>query len=1038
MRLLAVPAVASPVQLSPFHSQIAHHAVMQVAVLPSSIDVGRDVVLRVVVRGASGTPLSDAVLNVSGAGLPVLASTKDGQAQLRIHAAVLGVATLAVSHSGYAPAVLRLPIIAGPPAVVVALKRGLSVRAPGAPAQPGRVGLDLLERYHAATAARQFASLGLRDGTLVDLNSQTDVMIRDPLHMTLSKGELFLEIVHGDVQPHVIQVGSAVAATHGTRLDVRLDRATRVTVVTVFDGLVRVSNKGATVSVGAGQQSTIPANASPGAPAPANLSTIAAWLSNLPNTTPAVVPAFATTVLPPAPRIGFPPVAPTATLTITANLERTNWSGVVRLEGAVTIPATSTVTVQLGTVMLTDGSNLTVEGTLLAQGTANAPIIVTSSLPSPHAGVGGAIFIDGPRAGGTRLDYVHDFYSLGSGVSVTGGAQPVISNSAFIASTEQGIYIDDTSAPTIANCVFASNGEYAVSSPVSASGLITGTALGAGQLGILVRDGTTSHATTWHSQNAPFILSFVTVAAGTTLSVEPGVVVEMVKRESSDSTLTIRGVLIARGTAAAPIIFTSAAPQPQPGDWRSIAFTGTGTAGSVLEHALVFYGGSGLLSPGSVVATAGASPSILRSTIAQSGQNGIYSDDVSRPDVLNCTFAGNLLFAASVPAEGAALVSNAAFATGQAGIEIRGNSFGHVLSITRPTIWPYESVPYVLDNGAVTVTASLVIEPGTVIELGELNRFVITGTLLAVGQPDNPIIFTDIPSSGPSAIGGSIVLSGQSASHSAFQYVGFFHGYDQLVSVDGGAAPTIADSLFAQAAGTGIYVDATSHPSITDCVFAGLTRDAIEVPGDAADGVRGTLLGLGQAGIAITGSVITHSTTWHRQDAPFTIAGSETVVAGATLTIEQGTVVAMEHHQSSGGLLWIRGTLLARGTANEPITFTTDAPVPQPGSWEGLFFDGKRASDSRMDHTIIEYGGSVDYVAGMVYIGDGASPAITNSSILNSSSGGIVVSSTSTPTIRGCFFRGLRGYAITIPAADRANVGGNTFAPGQLGIETSS
>ena len=137
----------------------------------------------------------------------------------------------------------------------------------------------------------------------------------------------------------------------------------------------------------------------------------------------------------------------------------------VRLEGAVTIPATSTVTVQPGTVMLTDGSNLTVEGTLLAQGTANAPIIVTSSLPSPHAGVGGAIFIDGPRAGGTRLDYVHDFYSLGSGVSVTGGAQPVISNSAFIASTEQGIYIDDTSAPTIANCVFASNGEYAVSSP---------------------------------------------------------------------------------------------------------------------------------------------------------------------------------------------------------------------------------------------------------------------------------------------------------------------------------------------------------------------------------------------------------------------------------------------------------------------------------------------------------------------------------------------------------------------------------------------
>ena len=65
----------------------------------------------------------------------------------------------------------------------------------------------------------------------------------------------------------------------------------------------------------------------------------------------------------------------------------------------------------------------------------------------------------------------------------------------------------------------------------------------------------------------------VTVKKTGQLTIEPGTHVYFVPKDEDgdgigDAELLVEGALIARGTAAAPIVFTSAAEQPKPSDWK--------------------------------------------------------------------------------------------------------------------------------------------------------------------------------------------------------------------------------------------------------------------------------------------------------------------------------------------------------------------------------------------------------------------------------------------------------------------------------------
>ena len=84
--------------------------------------------------------------------------------------------------------------------------------------------------------------------------------------------------------------------------------------------------------------------------------------------------------------------------------------------------------------------------------------------------------------------------------------------------------------------------------------------------------------------------------AAVKLTIEPGVTVRF--DHPGDSGLQIgtspqrQGVIVAEGTAAAPILFTSAKSPPAAGDWRNLYFSHTPSTGNRVAHATFEYAGA--------------------------------------------------------------------------------------------------------------------------------------------------------------------------------------------------------------------------------------------------------------------------------------------------------------------------------------------------------------------------------------------------------------------------------------------------------------
>jgi hypothetical protein len=82
-----------------------------------------------------------------------------------------------------------------------------------------------------------------------------------------------------------------------------------------------------------------------------------------------------------------------------------------------------------------------------------------------------------------------------------------------------------------------------------------------------------------------------------TLTIEPGVRIEMhpgtsFEIEHSTGEMPASGALVAEGTAAEPIVFTSSASSPAPGSWQGLWFGGIPSAANSIEHARIEYTGA--------------------------------------------------------------------------------------------------------------------------------------------------------------------------------------------------------------------------------------------------------------------------------------------------------------------------------------------------------------------------------------------------------------------------------------------------------------
>ncbi|RJP79696.1 MAG: hypothetical protein C4524_04790 [Candidatus Zixiibacteriota bacterium] len=180
------------------------------------------------------------------------------------------------------------------------------------------------------------------------------------------------------------------------------------------------------------------------------------------------------------------------------------------------------------------------------------------------------------------------------------------------------------------------------------------------------------------------------------------------------------------------------------------------------------------------------------------------------------------------------------------------------------------------------------------------------------------------------------------------------------------------------------------------------------------------ILGLaaGSAAAGPAGS-LTANTVWDASGSPYTVDQDLVIPPGVQLAIRPGVRVQM----GAGASLIIQGDLLAAGTADAPVVFTSAQPSPAPGDWGNLRFvtadttlsydaAGRFLKGSRMEHCVVEYGGapvrgtSKEFQGGAIHCRK-SSPYLKNLTIRYNKGafgGGLYCHEFAAPFIEDCLF----------------------------------
>ncbi|MDP1678269.1 MAG: right-handed parallel beta-helix repeat-containing protein [Bacteroidota bacterium] len=423
------------------------------------------------------------------------------------------------------------------------------------------------------------------------------------------------------------------------------------------------------------------------------------------------------------------------------------------------------------------------------------------------------------------------------------------------------------------------------------------------------------------------------VATGTTLVIEPGVIVKFQQIPANNwHRFDVYGTLMANGTQANPIIFTSwrdstvggkttsltdYAP-PAPGDWYYIAFR-NGSGASVVRNCQFKYGG-------------------------RDGQKTVYFET----NIGGLTFSNNVVrrsMSAGIYVYNTPIIidSTVVDSCAETGIQV-GASAANIVSIRNSKIFK---------NGVYGVWVQ---NPANLSVLS--NCYISNNTKTGFYIENNTISL--------SVIGNTINNNGD-------------HGMYLLARND--AIDTllmIAGNKVLNNGLTGIF---SSRAYIIDDSISG-NRYAIGVIGQLSLAGTGTSLGNFYENNVIAGNkyndvLLTQEDIFGELGAVLppnyskviAVRGDLNVASGTTLRIAPGSIIKFPKEYGSGYIL-VNGTLLSEGTTTDKIVFTswkddtyggdtnldTSSAIPIPGDWNRIQLSGATTNASHFLNTIIRYG----------------------------------------------------------------------------------
>ncbi len=550
--------------------------------------------------------------------------------------------------------------------------------------------------------------------------------------------------------------------------------------------------------------------------------------------------------------------------------------------------------------------------------------------------------------------------------------------------------------------------------------------------------------TTWSVANSPYVISTasVTVPAGVTLTIDPGVIVKF----DSGMSLNISGVLNTSESATEQIYFTSlkddiledsngdlGLSSPVYGDWGGINIASGGAAN--LNHITVRYAGTNISSNGGFL-------SLSNSIISSASSYGVSASGSGSATLNGNTFSDNTSGAVSVNFSGGLSLSNSgntASGNGTRGIIISGT-----ITTTEQRL-VVDGLPYVL-FGPVTVSSgkTLDIDPGVIVKLSGAFQntafFNIAGTLNALGTASSPIYFTSLKddsvgddtnadsganSPAPYNWGHIKVTTGGTANfdYATIRYDGFNGLYNNggTLNVSNSVISNCSsygvkqDSGFTNISKTtirdnvtyGIYAYGPGTLALTDNTFntANMTPVYLEMSGGIALSNGGNKIsGTALRGFDISGTM-NSTQTWSSDGLPFIInSAGLTIASGKTLTLGAGVPLKFTISNLS-----VYGTLNAIGTKEKPISFTSykddsvfgdtnldGATLPAPNDWGSIIiYTGGSAT---LDYSVVRYGGRYG-IGNASDISNKGTLTVTNSEISYASNNGITQGMTGTASI---------------------------------------
>lgn len=525
--------------------------------------------------------------------------------------------------------------------------------------------------------------------------------------------------------------------------------------------------------------------------------------------------------------------------TLTGNRTWNDPDIVYRLAGDITVAAGATLTIGAGQIVKVrpfTGDDLIVNGTLIADGTGTAPIILTSDRDDT---AGGDTNNNGATTGGNgdwntltfgtgSTDHILDnvevrFAGTGATAAVVLNANVGLSltNSVIRSSNTAGLRIVD-SDPTISGVTFQNNFGSAISMDLASDPDITAVTMGNNGFNCVTLDaGTLTGSQQWDDPDIVYrIAGDITVAAGATLTIGAGQTVKV--RPFTGDDLIVAGTLIADGTEASLIIITSerddtvggdtnnnGATTGGNGDWNTITFNPTST-GNVMDNVQIRFGGTG---SSAAVVDNGAPLTLTNSIIRHSATAGLRIV-AGNPVITDVAFENNFGAAISMDLASNPVITNVTLTTN--GVNALALDAG---TLTGTRTWNNPGIVYRL-SGDVTVAAgaTLTIDAGQIVKARSFaaDDLIVNGTLLVNGTTEQPVIFTsdrddtaggDTNNNGPTTGGNGdwngILFNGGSTgnvlSHIDLRYAGTTNG-GALVVTGAGASVTVQDSFIRNSA----------------------------------------------------------------------------------------------------------------------------------------------------------------------------------------------------------------------------------------------